>query len=86
MRTTHDVPLVCSLEVYLFPSENETQHVVLLLQLLHALWVTEGTGDANFYYAASLMMGIAGGMGGGCRLFRWSEEWKRALEMNRATW
>jgi phosphatidylinositol glycan class U len=25
--------------------------------------VTEGRGNANFYYAASLVMGVAGGMG-----------------------
>ncbi|KAG9313281.1 GPI transamidase subunit PIG-U [Chiua virens] len=38
-------------------------HAALLLPLFHALWVTEGRGNANFYYAASLVMGVAGGMG-----------------------
>lgn len=38
-------------------------HAALLLPLFHALWVTEGRGNANFYYAASLVMGAAGGMG-----------------------
>ncbi|KAI6131496.1 PIG-U-domain-containing protein [Pisolithus croceorrhizus] len=38
-------------------------HASLLLPLFHALWVIEGRGNANFYYAASLVMGIAGGAG-----------------------
>lgn len=38
-------------------------HASLLLPLFHALWVTEGRGNANFYYAASLVMGVAGGAG-----------------------
>lgn len=38
-------------------------HAALLLPLFHALWVTEGRGNANFYYAASLVMGVGGGMG-----------------------
>jgi len=38
-------------------------HAALLLPLFHALWVTEGRGNANFYYAATLVMGLAGGMG-----------------------
>ncbi|KAG1715762.1 hypothetical protein ID866_1386 [Astraeus odoratus] len=38
-------------------------HATLLLPLFHALWVTEGRGNANFYYAASLVMGVAGGAG-----------------------
>ncbi|KAH0828167.1 GPI transamidase subunit PIG-U [Lanmaoa asiatica] len=38
-------------------------HAALLLPLFYALWVTEGRGNANFYYAASLVMGVAGGMG-----------------------
>ena len=39
-------------------------HAALLLPVFHALWVTEGKGNANFHYAASLVMGAAGGMGG----------------------
>ncbi|KAF9236357.1 PIG-U-domain-containing protein [Melanogaster broomeanus] len=38
-------------------------HASPLLPLFHALWVTEGRGNANFYYAASLVMGVAGGAG-----------------------
>jgi len=38
-------------------------HAALLLPLFHALWVTEGRGNANFYYAASLVVGVAGGIG-----------------------
>jgi len=38
-------------------------HASLLLPLFHALWVTEGRGNANFYYAASLVTGVAGGAG-----------------------
>ncbi|KAH7889100.1 PIG-U-domain-containing protein [Phlebopus sp. FC_14] len=38
-------------------------HASLLLPLFHALWVTEGRGNANFYYAASLVMGVANGAG-----------------------
>ncbi|KAL4073710.1 GPI transamidase subunit PIG-U [Scleroderma yunnanense] len=38
-------------------------HASLLLPLFHALWVIEGRGNANFYYAASLVMGVAGGAG-----------------------
>lgn len=38
-------------------------HASLLLPLFHALWVTQGRGNANFYYAASLVMGVAGGAG-----------------------
>ncbi|KAF9227010.1 cell division cycle protein 91 [Gyrodon lividus] len=38
-------------------------HASLLLPLFHALWVTEGRGNANFYYAATLVMGVAGGAG-----------------------
>ncbi|KIK93239.1 hypothetical protein PAXRUDRAFT_34170 [Paxillus rubicundulus Ve08.2h10] len=38
-------------------------HASLLLPIFHALWVTEGRGNANFYYAASLVMGVAGGAG-----------------------
>ncbi|KAG2073977.1 PIG-U-domain-containing protein [Suillus decipiens] len=38
-------------------------HAALLLPLQHVLWVTEGRGNANFYYAASLVMGMAGGAG-----------------------
>jgi len=38
-------------------------HAALLLPLQHVLWVNEGRGNANFYYAASLVMGMAGGAG-----------------------
>lgn len=38
-------------------------HAALLLPLQHVLWVSEGRGNANFYYAASLVMGMAGGAG-----------------------
>ncbi|KAG2057859.1 PIG-U-domain-containing protein [Suillus hirtellus] len=38
-------------------------HAALLLPLQHVLWVNEGRGNADFYYAASLVMGMAGGAG-----------------------
>ncbi|KAG1861568.1 PIG-U-domain-containing protein [Suillus subalutaceus] len=38
-------------------------HAALLLPLQHVLWVSEGRGNANFYYAASLVMGMANGAG-----------------------
>jgi len=38
-------------------------HAALLLPLQNILWVSEGRGNANFYYAASLVMGMAGGAG-----------------------
>ncbi|KAH7903612.1 PIG-U-domain-containing protein [Hygrophoropsis aurantiaca] len=38
-------------------------HAALLLPLLHALWTSHGTGNANFFYAATLVMGVANGAG-----------------------
>ncbi|KAG2038899.1 GPI transamidase subunit PIG-U [Suillus americanus] len=38
-------------------------HAALFLPLQHILWVSEGRGNANFYCAASLVMGMAGGAG-----------------------
>jgi phosphatidylinositol glycan class U len=37
-------------------------HAVLLLPLFHRLWLTLGTGNANFLYAATLLYGLANGM------------------------
>lgn len=35
----------------------------VLLPLLHDLWLVTGTGNANFFYAASMVYGLGGGMG-----------------------
>ncbi|KAG8915103.1 hypothetical protein FRC00_007880 [Tulasnella sp. 408] len=34
-------------------------HAALLLPLFHSLWLSQGTGNANFYYATTLVFGIA---------------------------
>lgn len=36
-------------------------HASLLLPLFHHLWVAAGTGNANFFYASTLVFGIANG-------------------------
>jgi len=36
-------------------------HAFLLLPLFHYLWVGAGTGNANFFYASSLVFGLANG-------------------------
>ncbi|KAI0030944.1 GPI transamidase subunit PIG-U [Vararia minispora EC-137] len=36
-------------------------HAFLLLPLFHHLWVGAGTGNANFFYASSLVFGVANG-------------------------
>ncbi|KAG8932493.1 hypothetical protein FRC02_001016 [Tulasnella sp. 418] len=33
-------------------------HAALLLPLFHSLWLSQGTGNANFYYATTLVFGI----------------------------
>jgi len=38
-------------------------HAALLLPLFHHLWLSEGTGNANFYYASTLVLGLANGAG-----------------------
>jgi phosphatidylinositol glycan class U len=35
----------------------------ILLPLLHDLWLIQGTGNANFFYAATLVYGLGCGMG-----------------------
>jgi phosphatidylinositol glycan class U len=37
-------------------------HAALLLPLFHRLWLTIGTGNANFFYAATLLFGLGNGM------------------------
>lgn len=37
-------------------------HACLLLPLFHHLWVGTGTGNANFFYASSLVFGLANGL------------------------
>ncbi|KAG9039770.1 hypothetical protein FRB95_007197 [Tulasnella sp. JGI-2019a] len=34
-------------------------HAALLLPLFHSLWLSQGTGNANFYYATTLVFGLA---------------------------
>jgi len=36
-------------------------HAFLLLPLFHHLWVGTGTGNANFFYAGTLVFGLANG-------------------------
>lgn len=36
-------------------------HASLLLPLFHHLWITQGTGNANFFYASTLVFGMANG-------------------------
>jgi GPI-anchor transamidase subunit U len=36
-------------------------HAFLLLPLFHHLWIGTGTGNANFFYASSLVFGLANG-------------------------
>lgn len=36
-------------------------HAALLLPLFHHLWLTQGTGNANFFYASTLVFGLANG-------------------------
>ena len=38
-------------------------HCSLLLPLFHHLWLGAGTGNANFYYAGTLVWGVAMGLG-----------------------
>ncbi|KZV73319.1 PIG-U-domain-containing protein [Peniophora sp. CONT] len=36
-------------------------HAALLMPLFHHLWVSTGTGNANFFYASTLVFGLANG-------------------------
>ncbi|EPQ57109.1 PIG-U-domain-containing protein [Gloeophyllum trabeum ATCC 11539] len=36
-------------------------HASLLLPLFHSLWLNQGTGNANFFYASTLVLGMANG-------------------------
>jgi len=36
-------------------------HAILLLPLFHHLWIGTGTGNANFFYASTLVFGLANG-------------------------
>jgi len=36
-------------------------HAFLLLPLFHHLWIGTGTGNANFFYASTLVFGLANG-------------------------
>ena len=36
-------------------------HAFLLMPLFHHLWVSTGTGNANFFYASTLVFGLANG-------------------------
>ena len=38
-------------------------HASLLLPLFNHLWLTTGTGNANFFYASTLVFGMANGGG-----------------------
>ena len=38
-------------------------HASLLLPLFNHLWLTTGTGKANFFYASTLVFGMANGGG-----------------------
>lgn len=36
-------------------------HAAILLPLFHHLWLATGTGNANFFYASTLVFGLANG-------------------------
>ena len=36
-------------------------HALLLLPLFHNLWLSQGTGNANFFYASTLVFALANG-------------------------
>ena len=36
-------------------------HAALLLPLFNRLWLADGTGNANFFYASTLVFGMANG-------------------------
>jgi GPI-anchor transamidase subunit U len=36
-------------------------HAALLLPLFHHLWLSQGTGNANFFYASTLVFACANG-------------------------
>ena len=36
-------------------------HASLLLPLFHHLWLAQGTGNANFFYAITLVFGVSNG-------------------------
>lgn len=36
-------------------------HASLLMPLFHHLWLTQGTGNANFFYASTLVFACANG-------------------------
>lgn len=36
-------------------------HASLLLPLFHHLWLGQGTGNANFFYASTLVFGMSNG-------------------------
>lgn len=36
-------------------------HAFLLMPLFHHIWLTQGTGNANFFYASTLVFGCANG-------------------------
>lgn len=38
-------------------------HASLLLPLFNHLWLSQGTGNANFFYASTLVFGVANGAG-----------------------
>ncbi|GJE88253.1 PIG-U domain-containing protein [Phanerochaete sordida] len=46
-----------------FPTALVHLHCSLLLPLFHHLWLGAGTGNANFYYASTLVWGVAMGLG-----------------------
>ena len=46
-----------------FPTLLLHLHSSLLLPLFHHLWLATGTGNANFFYASTLVWGVAMGFG-----------------------
>lgn len=36
-------------------------HTALLLPLFNSLWLQQGTGNANFFYASTLVFGVGNG-------------------------
>jgi phosphatidylinositol glycan class U len=61
-------PEIVTSELVLVPADIDLRHPLftltthlytsILLPLLHSLWLLSGTGNANFYYAASMVYGL----------------------------
>lgn len=72
-KTTGHVFRIASADITARRSPTDLRHPLLtaslhlysliLLPLLHSLWIESGTGNANFFYAATLVYGLGCGLG-----------------------